>query len=96
MLMSGIDEREEYDEYSHTDSVHSNMHTKYGAGSKSASSRGSTIKHQYNFPTFFTPSQSSKKMANGYMKAKQSGTTTGPGKQIKFFGSNMQHKMNFS
>ena len=56
MLMSGIDEREEYDEYSHTDSVHSNMQTKYGAGSKSASSRGSTIKHQYNFPTFFTPS----------------------------------------
>lgn len=60
--MSGIDERDEFDEYSHTDSVHSNMLSK-GAHSKNASSRGSTLRNQYNFPkTFFTPNQSAKKI----------------------------------
>lgn len=61
--MSGIDERDEFDEYSHTDSVHSNMMKGQGGGSKNASSRGSTLRNQYNFPTtFFTPNQSAKKI----------------------------------
>lgn len=81
-MMSGIDERDEFDEYSHTDSVHSNMHRGQGAGSKSASSRGSTLKNQYNFPTFFTPNQSAKKMNLDHVATKHSGTTTSQGKQI--------------
>ena len=63
--MSGIDERDEFDEVSHTDSVHSNMLTKgFGNGSKNTSSRGSTLRNQYNFAnTFFTPNQSAKKLS---------------------------------
>lgn len=76
-MMSGIDERDEFDEYSHSDSVHSNILSRHGGGSKNASSRGSTLKKQYNFPTFFTPSQSSKKIGIDHMQAKHSGTTTG-------------------
>ena len=96
LMMSGIDEREEFDEYSHTDSVHSNMQSRHGAGSKNASSRGSTLKNQYNFPTFFTPSQSSKKIALDHVNTKHSGTTTGQGKQIKFFSAGGSHKQAFS
>jgi hypothetical protein len=97
LLMSGIDERDEFDECSHTDSVHSNMQLHGGAGSKSASSRGSTLKNQYNFPTFFTPSQSAKKVGLDHLQAKHSGTTTGHGKAIKFFGTaGSAHKVNLS
>ena len=52
--MTGIDEREEYDETSHQSSgniTHANP-----------SSRASMVKN-YNFGNFFTPSQSSKRMA---------------------------------
>lgn len=94
-MMSGIDEREEFDEYSHTDSVHSNMQSRHGGGSKNASSRGSTLKNQYNFPTFFTPSQSSKKITLDALNTKHSGTTTNQGKQIKFFGAGV-HKNAYS
>lgn len=42
-MMSGIDERDEFDEYSHNDSIHSNIGSKRGDASKNNSSRGSTL-----------------------------------------------------
>ena len=82
-MMSGIDERDEFDEYSHTDSIHSNMMSRQIGGAKNTSSRGSTLQNQYNFPsTFFTPSQNSKRNALDHANTnlKQAGTTTGQGK----------------
>lgn len=96
--MSGIDEREEYDEYSHTDSVSAaGQHTATKrAGSRNASSRASTIKKQYNFQTFYTPSQSTAAKKFQLDLSKHSNTTTsGTVKTIQFFQTNHQVNNSF-
>ena len=54
-LMSGIDEREEEEEYSHVASVEALDKSRLG------SNRPSNIKHHYDFQSHYTPSQTTKK-----------------------------------